>query len=86
MVTYELELVAEDGLIAVANWRKIKYRLLELQPARRVVLIGEPPGSILVSAVGHPPSGPLVAPGLLAEIEGYAATKLIVRLIAEAPK
>ena len=73
---YEFDLVPAEpgGIISTERWPAMQHRLLELQPARSAVLIGEPPRAIRVLAFG----GTEVAPGLLADLELFAGTRLRV--------
>jgi hypothetical protein len=73
---YEFDLVSDEagGVISTDRWPAMQHRLLELQPARTVVLIGEPPNAIRVLGFG----GTEVAPGLLADLELLAGTRLRV--------
>jgi hypothetical protein len=73
---YEFDLVPDEpgGVISTDRWPAMQHRLLEFQPARAAVLIGEPPTAIRVLGFG----GTEVAPGLLAGLELLAGTRLQV--------
>lgn len=75
---YEFRLVADADrqAIAIENWQALRSRLLELQPARSAMLEGDPPRSIRVEGFG----GTAVAPGLLADLECLAMTRLHVEI------
>jgi hypothetical protein len=73
---YEFDLVPDEvgATISTTHWSKIEYRLLEMQPAQSVQLVGEPPTAIRVLGYG----GTEVAPGVLEEVEQLAGTSLRV--------
>ena len=73
---YEFDLVPEEpgGVISTDRWPAMQHRLLQFQPARSAVLIGDPPTALSVLAFG----GTEVAPGLLADLELFAGTRLRV--------
>lgn len=60
--TFELE---ANGTINPDNLSKIRYLLIELQPAKEVVFVGEPPRVIKVTAY----SADEIAPGLMKRLE-----------------
>lgn len=78
-MTYEFDLVAEDGELRFAEgaYERAVYQLSELQPAKRVKLVGDPPSRMRVQAYGSPTE---IAPGLLALVEELAGTALRVEL------
>lgn len=74
-MTFRFDLVAEGGHFEFADhgWDKIRFHLLEFQPAKRVRLVGEPPSRIRVVSYGDRPG---VAPAVLARVEELAGTPL----------
>lgn len=79
-VTFRLDLVAVDGRFDFADhgWDKIRWLLLEFQPAKKVSLVGEPPTRIRVLSHGDQVD---IAPALLARVEELAGTALAVELL-----
>ncbi len=79
-MTFRFDLVADNGRFEFADrgWDKIRFHLLELQPAMKVSLVGEPPSRIRVVSHGDPTD---VAPALLARVEELAGTSLTVELL-----
>ena len=79
-MTFRFDLVAASGHFQSADrgWDKIRYHLLEFQPARKVSLVGEPPSRIRVVSHGDQAE---VAPALLARVEELAGTTLTVELL-----
>ncbi len=79
-MTFRFDLVAASGHFEFADhgWDKIRYSLLEFQPAKKVSLVGEPPSRIRVVSHGDQAE---VAPGLLARVEELAGTPLTVELL-----
>jgi len=75
---HKFRLVADAARppISVENWQAMRSRILELQPARSATLEGDPPRSILIEGFG----GAEVAPGLLADIERLAMTRLHIQI------
>ena len=73
---YEFDLVPldPDATVSTEHWPAIQHRLLHFQPAKSVKTVGKPPRAIRVVAIG----GVEVAPGLLAEVERLAGTRLKV--------
>lgn len=59
------------------GWQTARHLLLDFQPAKRVVLVGDPPARIRVTAHGDPAD---VAPGLLSDLAGLAGAALFVEL------
>lgn len=78
-MTFRFDLVAASGRFEFADrsWDKIRYHLLEFQPAKKVSLVGEPPSRIRVVAHGDQAE---VAPALLARVEELAGTSLTVEV------
>ena len=74
---YRFDLVAQRGHFAFTEggWQQARFLLLEMQPARAVSLIGEPPSRIRVVALGEPAE---LAPAVLARVEALARTALTV--------
>ena len=79
-MTFRFDLVAASGHFEFADrgWDKIRHILLEFQPAKNVILVGEPPSRIRV--VSHGDQAEL-APALLARVEELAGTSLNVELL-----
>ncbi len=75
---YEFRLVADATRqpISIANWQTLRSMILHLQPARSATLEGDPPRAIRVEGFG----GTEVAPGLLADLEHLAMTRLHVEV------
>ena len=63
----------------VHDWLAVQHRLLHLQPATRVRLVGNPPVAIEVHGV--PARFPEVAPGLVAWVSERVGTPLRVESI-----
>lgn len=76
-MTFRFDLVADNGRLKFADrgWDKIRWHLLELQPAKKV---GEPPSRIRVVSHGDQAE---VAPALLSRVEELAGTGLTVELL-----
>jgi hypothetical protein len=72
--------VADNGRFEFADrgWDKVRWHLLEFQPAKKVSLVGEPPTRIRVVSHGNQAE---VAPALLARVEELAGTGLTVELL-----
>ena len=79
-MTFRFDLVAERGQFEFVDrgWDKIRFQLLEFQPAKKVSLIGEPPSRIRVVSHGDRAE---VAPALLARVEQLAGTSLTIELL-----
>ncbi|GAA3813818.1 hypothetical protein [Cellulomonas soli] len=79
--TTDFELVPVNGRLKFtdATWDKALVHLLEFQPAKRVVLVGEPPSAIRVTAYGDG-CVPEIAPAILARLSELAGVEL--RLVA----
>ena len=79
-MTFESDLAAEtEGLhFMEGGWDRARFQLLELQPAKRVSLVGDPPSRIRVLARGDRVG---IAPGLLARVEELAGTALRVEML-----
>jgi hypothetical protein len=60
--------------ISTAEWQAMWSLIVHLQPARSATLEGDPPRAVVVEAFG----GTQVAPGLLADLERLAMTRLHV--------
>lgn len=73
---YEFELVpvADGSIISGEKWTQIQHLLLHMQPAKTVLLVGDPPRIIRVLGYG----GTEVAPGLLKNVSELAGTPLRV--------
>jgi hypothetical protein len=73
---YEFDLVPDEpgGIISTDRWPVMQHRLLQFQPASSAVIIGDPATAIRVLGFG----GTEVAPGLLADLELFAGTRLRV--------
>ena len=69
-VSYEFDLVAEDGELRFVDrgFERASFLLREFQPGTRVQLIGSPPSRIRVRAQGMASE---VAPGILAQVESH---------------
>ncbi|GEM_PF-5394677 len=76
-MTFRFDLVADSGHFQFADrgWDKIRFHLLEFQPAKKVILVGAPPSRIRVVSHGDQTE---VAPALLARVEELAGTSLAV--------
>lgn len=76
--TREFRLVADPTFppISTENWQALRSPILHLQPARSATLEGDPPRSIRVEGFGEVE----VAPGLLADLERLAMTRLRVQV------
>ncbi|WP_263731746.1 hypothetical protein [Cellulomonas sp. SG140] len=74
-MAYEFDLVATGGTSRFADddFDRAAFLIREFQPATQVALIGTPPSRIRVRALGSPTD---VAPGLKAQIEELAGTRL----------
>ena len=79
-MTFRFDLVADSGHLAFADrgWDKIRFHLLEFQPAKKVSLVGDPPSRIRVVSHGHEAEIP---PALLARVEELAGTSLRVEVL-----
>ena len=79
-MTFRFDLVAVSGRFEFADrgWDKIRFNLLEFQPAKKVALVGEPPSRIRVVAYGNDAE---VAPALLTRLEDLAGTSLSVEVL-----
>jgi hypothetical protein len=68
-MSFRFDLVVASGHFQFADrgWEKVRYHLLEFQPAKTVSLVGEPPSRIRVVSHGDQAE---VAPALLARVEG----------------
>ena len=77
---YRFDLVAQRGHFAFAEggWRQVRFLLLEMQAARTVSLLGEPPSRIRVVALGEPAE---LAPAVLARVEALAGTTLTIEML-----
>jgi hypothetical protein len=75
---HEFRLVADVASppISTENWQALRSRILHLQPARSATLEGDPPRSIRVEGFGTVE----VAPGLLADLDRLAMTRLHVEV------
>lgn len=75
--TFEFDLVAEGGELVLTDvvWSQVKFWLLEIQPARRVELRGNPPARIHVESWGADPE---VAQMLLDRLEELCGVHLRV--------
>jgi hypothetical protein len=78
--THDLRLVADEASppISLERWQAVKSHLLEIQPARRVSLEGDPPRAIRVESY----AGIEVAPALLASVEQLTGTTLHVEPVS----
>lgn len=56
-----------------AGWRQAQHMLLEMQPASRVSLVGDPPTAIRIEGLGLEPE---IAPAVLAFVSEHAGVKL----------
>ena len=79
-MTFRFDLVAGSGHFEFADrgWDKVRFLLLEFQPAKKVTLVGEPPSRIRVVSHGDRAE---VAPALLAQVEDLAGTSLKVEFL-----
>lgn len=79
-MTFRFDLMAASGQFEFADrgWDKIRYILLEFQPAKKVSLVGEPASRIRVVSHGDQDE---LAPALLARVEELAGTSLDVELL-----
>ena len=79
-MTFRFDLVPDGGRFKFADggWDKIRFHLLEFQPAKTVTLMGEPPSRIRVVSHGEQAE---VGPALLARLEELAGTSLAVELL-----
>ena len=79
-MTFRFDLVADSGHFEFADrgWDKVRFLLLEFQPAKKVTLVGEPPSRIRVVSHGDRAE---VAPALLAQVEDLAGTSLKVEFL-----
>lgn len=78
-MTFRFDLIADSGRFEFADhgWDKIRFHLLEFQPAKKVSLVGQPPSRIRVVSHGDHAE---VAPALLARLEELAGTSLTIEL------
>ena len=78
-VSFKFDLVAQSErlLFEEGAWEQARFHLLEFQPAKRVMLVGDPPTRIRVLSYGDPCD---IVPGLLATVERLAGTALRVEM------
>ena len=66
-------LARSQRALGLSGWDGAKLLLMEFQPAKSVVAIGDPPRGIRVVSHGKQPD---VAPGLPADVEERVGTRL----------
>ena len=75
---FELVLAHGELRLDEDRWTKIRFLLMEFQPAQRVSLVGTPPDRIRVEARGEPE----IAPAVLARVEQLVGMPMQLQLVS----